>query len=58
VFLDRYRIVGATLDGGIVGHDHALQPVDTSDTGDQATGGDVVFTIHFKSGELPQLEKR
>ena len=39
VFLDGDRIIGAALHGRIVAHDHAVDPVDPTHTGDQPTTG-------------------
>ena len=36
VLLDRDRVVGAALDGGVVGDDHALAAADPADAGDDA----------------------
>ena len=36
VLLHRDRVVGAALDGGVVGDDHALAPADPADAGDDA----------------------
>ncbi len=38
VLLDRHRVVGAALDGGVVGHHHALPARHAADAGDQAGG--------------------
>ncbi|MCY1229790.1 hypothetical protein D9M72_421770 [compost metagenome] len=39
VLLHRHRVVGAALDGGIVGDDQHLAPVDEADPGDDAGSG-------------------
>ena len=36
VLLDRHRVVGAALDGRVVGDDHALAAADPADAGDDA----------------------
>ena len=43
VLLDREWIVGAALDGGVVGDDHALHPRDATDAGDHAGCGHMAF---------------
>ncbi len=57
VLLDRDRVVGAALDGGVVGDDDALAPGDAADAGDEPRRrhGLVVDPVR---GELAQLEKR
>jgi len=57
VLLDRDRIVGAGLDGRIVGDDHALAPRHPPDPGDQRCAGDVP-AVHAVGGELRELEER
>ena len=39
VLLDRHRVVGAALDGGVVGDDHALAPGHPADAGDHPGAG-------------------
>ena len=39
VLLDRDRVVGAALDGGVVGHDHAFPPGHPADAGDDPGAG-------------------
>ena len=41
MLLHRHRIVGAALDGGIIGDDHAFAAADAADPGDQAGGMNV-----------------
>ena len=43
VLLDGERVVGAALDGGVVGDDHALLPGDHADAGDDARARGVVL---------------
>ncbi len=56
VFLDRHRIVGAALDGGIVGHDHAGTSVDAADAGDHAAGRHLAL-VHVVGGQQGQFEE-
>ena len=56
VFLDREREVGATLDRGVVGDDHALMPHDPADAGDN-TGGRCRTIVHTIGGKLGEFEK-
>ena len=62
VLLDGHRVVGAALDGGVVGDDHHLAALDTADAGDDAGGGHrVVLTrsaVHAIGSERAQLEER
>ncbi len=58
VFLDRDRVIGATLDRRVVGDDHALAPGDPADPADQAAGRNPVVAVHLVPGELADLEKR
>ena len=57
VLLDRERKIGAALDGGVVGDDHALAPRDAADAGDDARARRLV-AVHAVRRELPDLEKR
>ena len=57
MLLHRHRIVGAALDGGIVGDDDAFAAADAADPGDQARGMDVA-AIETMRGERRQLEER
>ncbi len=56
VLLHGKRIIGAALDGGIVGDDHAFAPFDAADAGDQAGGMNGVV-VHAVGGERRQFEK-
>ena len=60
VLLDRDRVVGAALDGGVVGDDHALAARDPADAGDDAGRGDGVaaVVVHPGRGQRAQLEER
>ena len=49
--------VGAALDRGVVGHDHAFAPADPADAGDDAGGRNLVV-VHVPGRELRQLQKR
>ena len=57
VLLHRHRIIGAALDGGIVGDDHAFAAHDAADPGDDA-GGMHVAAVEAVGGERRQFEKR
>jgi hypothetical protein len=57
MLLDRHRIVGAALDRGIVGHDHALPAHDAPNPGDQPGGMDLVL-IHAEGRHRRDLEER
>ena len=50
VLLDGHRVVGAALDGGVVGDDDALGPRHPSDARDDAGAGRVVV-VHAVGGE-------
>ena len=56
MLLDRQRIVGAALDGGVVGHHDAFAPVHPADAGDDAGRGYVVL-IDAPGGELGKLQE-
>ena len=56
VLLDRQRVVGAALDGGVIGDDDAFAPVYAPDAGDDAGRGDVVL-IDAPGGELGELQE-
>jgi hypothetical protein len=64
VLLHRHRVVGAALDGGVVGDDDALAAGHPADAGDHAGGRHgVVITpratgVHPEGGERTQLEER
>src|SRR4029079_12891195 len=63
VLLDRQRVVGAALDGRVVGHDHALAAVDPADAGDDRGAGDGVDVVrpgavHPERRERAELEER
>ena len=57
VLLDRDRVVGAALDRGVVGDDHALAAHDPADAGDDP-GARHLVVVHAVRGELRQLQKR
>ena len=46
VLLHRHRVVRAALDGGVVGHHHALAAADPADAGDDARPPGVSFVVH------------
>ena len=57
VLLDRDRVVGAALDRGVVGDDHALAAHHPADAGDDA-GARHLVVVHAVRGELRQLQER
>ena len=57
MFLHRHRIIGATLDGRIVGDNHAFAPRYPPDAGDDA-GGMHVAAIEAVSRQRRQFHKR
>src|SRR5215207_5455959 len=54
MLLDRNRVVGSALDGGVVGDDHDLPPRDAADAGDDAgrRNPPVVHPVGRQRGEL------
>ena len=57
MLLHRDRVVGSTLHRGVVGQHHAFQSTNTSDAGDQSTGGYIVVAIHLVTGKLTDFEE-
>ena len=57
VLLDRHRVVGAALDRGVVGDDHAGGPLDATDAGDDP-GARRIVVVQAGGGERAQLEER
>ncbi len=57
MLLHRHRIIGAALDGRIIGDDHAFAPRDPADAGDDARRMHVA-AIQAVGGERRQFEKR
>ena len=57
VLLDRHRVVGAALDGRVVGDDHELAPGDDADAGDDPRAGRVAV-VELLGGQRRQLEER
>ncbi len=57
VLLDGDRVVGAALDRGVVGHDHALAAGDPPDPGDHARTGALVV-VHAVGGQCRQFQER
>ena len=57
MLFDRHRIIGAALDGGIVGDDHRLAAGDAADAGDEPGAVDVAF-VHAVGGERAHLQER
>src|SRR5437588_2404071 len=57
MLLHRHRIVGAALDGGIVGDDDAFAVADAPDPGDQARGMRVP-AVEAVGRKRRELEKR
>ena len=63
VLLDGHRVVGAALDGRVVGDDHALAAADPADAGDDAgarhgLAGGVRGAVHPGRGQRAELEER
>ncbi len=56
MLLDRHRIVGAALDGRIVGDDHAVLALHDADPGHDA-GCRRIVAVHTGRGERRELEK-
>lgn len=50
--------VGASLDGGVVGDDHASDAIDLTETGDDSTRRDLVLAVHVMASEQRELDKR
>ncbi len=57
MLLHRHRVIGAALDGGVVGDDDAFAPRDPADPADHR-GGVHVAAVHAPGGELADLEER
>ena len=61
VLLDRHRVVGAALDGRVVGHDHALATVDATDATDDPGAGHRRLprrAVHPVRRQRAQLQER
>ena len=56
VFLHGDRVVGAALDRGVVGHDHAFPARHPPDTGDQAGAGAFVV-VHAVGGQRGEFQE-
>ena len=57
VFLYRHRVIGAALDGGIVGDDHAFTPRHAPDAGNDPRARHGIV-IHSPSSQLRQFQER
>jgi hypothetical protein len=57
VLLDSDRVVGASLDGRVVGNNHALDAVDATNTGNDSSCRDLVL-VKLMSSKLTNLEER
>ena len=57
VLLDRHRVVGAALDGRVVGDDDALAAFDAADPGDDARRRRVAV-VHAVGGQRAEFEER
>ncbi len=57
VLLDRHRVIGAALHGGIVAHDHHLPARNAADPADQPRAVDFVLAVHAVGGKLADLEE-
>lgn len=49
--------VGSSLDGGVVSDNHACDSIDLAQTGDNATGRDLVLSVHLMTSQQRQLHK-
>ena len=58
VLLDRHRVVGAALDGRVVGDDHALAAADPAHPGDDARGGRVTVVEPVRRERRKLKERR
>ena len=56
VLLHRHRVIGAALDRGVIGHDHALHAAHPADAGHHARSGHGVF-IHAMRGQRRDFEE-
>jgi hypothetical protein len=56
VLLDRDRVVGAALDGGVVGDDHAFAAGDAAHSGDDPGRGGLV-AVQAGGGQLGELQE-
>ena len=56
VLLDGHRVVGAALDRGVVGDDHAGRALDAADAGDDA-GARCVVVVQAVRGQRTQLQE-
>src|SRR6266516_861388 len=56
VFLDGHGIVGATLDGSVIGDDHAFLPFDHADTGDDTCRRRLVL-VHIPRRQWAKFQK-
>ena len=57
VFLDGYRVVGAALDGGVVGQDYHLFALDHAHPG-YDPGRRFLAVVHLPRGQGAKLEER
>ena len=57
MLLHRHRVIGAALDGGVVGDDHAFAALDAADAGDDA-GGVHRAVVHAVGGQRRQFQER
>ena len=46
MLLDGHGVVGPTFDCGVVGHNHALRPVDSTDAGNDSGRGNLSKLVH------------
>ncbi|MEI2811068.1 MAG: hypothetical protein V9F00_12985 [Nocardioides sp.] len=59
VLLDRHRVVGAALDGGVVGQNQAGPAFDNADPGDETGGRDGVLpAVEAVGGKGRDLQER
>lgn len=57
MFLHGDGVVGSSLDGGVVGNDHALDAVDGADSRHDTAGWHVLAVVHFVAGHLAEFEE-
>ena len=56
MLLDGHRVIGSTLDGGVIGHEQALTAGNAADAGDDARGG-CVAGVEVPGGQGRKLQE-